>query len=73
MDLGLSGKNVLVAGASRGIGYAISEHFLQENANVLLVARNKNKLHKTEKEFVEKFNKKRACSGKCLFHREFMG
>ena len=60
MDLGLSDKNVLVTGASRGIGYAISERFLQENADVLLVARNENKLHKTEKEFVEKFDKNRA-------------
>jgi len=65
MDLGLSGKNVLVTGASRGIGYAISEHFLQENADVLLVARNKNKLHKTEKEFAEKFDKKRVWSQTC--------
>ena len=65
MDLGLSDKNVLVTGASRGIGYAISERFLQENADVLLVARNENKLHKTEKEFVEKFDKNRAWSQTC--------
>ena len=41
MDLGLSGKNVVVAGASKGIGFACAEAFLREGANVALVSRNR--------------------------------
>jgi 3-oxoacyl-[acyl-carrier protein] reductase len=40
MDLGLVGKRVLVAGASRGIGLAIARGFLQEGAMVTITARN---------------------------------
>ena len=39
MDLGLSGKRMLVAGASRGIGRAIVEALLAEGAAVTAVAR----------------------------------
>lgn len=39
MDLRLEGKNVLVSGASRGIGRAIAEAFLQEGAQVSFCAR----------------------------------
>ncbi|WP_414157460.1 SDR family oxidoreductase [Pseudomonas sp. BNK-15] len=39
MDLGLKGKRVLVSGASRGIGRAIVELFLQEGARVEFCAR----------------------------------
>ena len=40
MNLQLSNKRVLVVGASRGIGYAISEAFLKENAKIVMLARN---------------------------------
>src|SRR6201993_3722831 len=40
MDLGLRGKNVLVTGASKGIGLAIAELFADEGANVAICARN---------------------------------
>jgi 3-oxoacyl-[acyl-carrier protein] reductase len=40
MDLGLDGKRILIAGASRGIGLAMAERFLEEGARVLLLARN---------------------------------
>jgi 3-oxoacyl-[acyl-carrier protein] reductase len=40
VNLGLEGKAVLVAGASRGIGRAIALAFAREGANVAAVARN---------------------------------
>ncbi len=38
MDLELSGKRVLVTGASRGIGYACARHFAREGCEVTLVS-----------------------------------
>ena len=39
MELGLSGKSVIVTGASRGIGLAIAEGFAKEGAKVSICAR----------------------------------
>jgi 3-oxoacyl-[acyl-carrier protein] reductase len=39
MDLNLKGKNVVVTGASRGIGRAIADTFADEGANVAICAR----------------------------------
>lgn len=39
MDLGLSGKRVLITGASEGIGLACAQLFAEEGANVALCAR----------------------------------
>ncbi|MEP7183683.1 MAG: SDR family oxidoreductase [Betaproteobacteria bacterium] len=41
MDLGLSGKIVVVTGASKGIGYACAVAFAQEGAKVALVSRSR--------------------------------
>lgn len=40
MDLQLSGKNAVIAGASRGIGLAIARQLVAENCNVSICARN---------------------------------
>lgn len=39
MDLGLSGKGVLVTGSTRGIGKATARAFLREGARVIVHAR----------------------------------
>lgn len=44
MDLHLQGKTVVVTGASDGIGYAIAEAFLQEEARVVISGRNEERL-----------------------------
>lgn len=41
-----SSKNVLVTGASRGIGLAISKYFAEKNYNVFVTARNSSALEK---------------------------
>jgi len=46
MDLGLSGRNALVLGASRGLGYAIAEALAREGCNVLVAARTADDLAK---------------------------
>jgi len=44
MDLGLAGKNVIVTGASRGIGRATALEFASEGANVAICARGQESL-----------------------------
>ena len=47
--LNLSGKTVLITGASRGIGEAAAKTFAQAGANVMLTARNADKLKNIKK------------------------
>lgn len=44
MNLGLAGRHILVAGASRGLGYAIVRHLLKEGAKVTAISRNHQRL-----------------------------
>ena len=44
MDLGLSGKRVLVTGASQGIGKATVLGFLDEGADLVMASRGLSKL-----------------------------
>lgn len=48
MDLGLSGRNTVVLGASRGIGRAIALGLAAEGANVAICARTEGPLRETE-------------------------
>jgi 3-oxoacyl-[acyl-carrier protein] reductase len=50
MDLGLSGKNAVVVGASKGIGKSIAMSLAKEGANVAICARGKEALRATQKE-----------------------
>lgn len=50
MELGIKGKNVLVVGASKGIGKSIALEFAQEGARVTTIARNKELLSQLNKE-----------------------
>ena len=52
MDLGISGKRVLVTGSSKGIGLAIARAFAKEGCKISLLARNERKL----KDELKKFN-----------------
>jgi 3-oxoacyl-[acyl-carrier protein] reductase len=50
MDYGLSGKNVIVTGGSKGIGREVCAIFLAEGANVEMCARNVEEIEATIKE-----------------------
>lgn len=58
MDLNLSGKQVVVTGASKGIGAAIAHAFAAEGANVVVVARSADALEKTAGEIARQHNAK---------------
>lgn len=55
MDLGLTGKRVLIGGASRGIGLAMAEAFLREGALVTLLARNSEHLFEVSRRLGAEF------------------
>ncbi|MBL0936884.1 MAG: SDR family oxidoreductase [Rhizobiaceae bacterium] len=46
MDLGISGRHVLITGGSKGIGLACAKAFLDEGARVTIVSRNRENLDK---------------------------
>lgn len=58
MDLGLAGKQVIVTGASKGIGAAIAHAFAAEGADVVVVARSAEALEKSAGEIARRHNAK---------------
>lgn len=60
MDLGLAGKHVFVAGASRGIGLGIVEALLAEGANVALTARGPEALDAARAELAARYGAERV-------------
>lgn len=54
MDLGLGGKAVIVAGASRGIGRCIAHTFAEEGCDLALCARDQRALERTANELRER-------------------
>src|SRR5215510_12707301 len=50
MDLGLQGKHAIVTGGSLGIGKAIARELVREGADVVIVARTKDRLEATARE-----------------------
>ncbi len=54
MDLGLSGKVALVAASSQGLGKAVAMGLAKEGANVVICARNRDRLDATREEIHKK-------------------
>ena len=50
MDLGIKGKNALVAASSKGLGRAVAEELAAEGANLVMCARSAEALDKTSRE-----------------------
>ncbi len=48
-------KNIVITGATKGIGRAIAEQLAEAGANIILVARNKSLLEQVQKELIQKY------------------
>jgi 3-oxoacyl-[acyl-carrier protein] reductase len=65
MNLNLDNKKVLITGASRGIGLAVAESFLQEGAKTCLVSRGSNALSENEKKLQDIYGLENTFACKC--------
>ena len=65
MNLGLKNKNVIVTGASRGIGFAIADSFLKEGAKVMLISRGSKLLDKAVFNLRDKYGDENVEKGLC--------
>src|SRR5690606_19516648 len=54
MDLGIRGRVALVGGASKGLGRACAEALAQNGADVVIVARNEEKLRQVAREISDR-------------------
>ena len=63
MDLGLSGKRVLITGASKGIGRAIAEGLAEEGCSLHLASRTEADLVQARDEINEKYGVQSKLSG----------
>jgi 3-oxoacyl-[acyl-carrier protein] reductase len=67
VDLGLKNKRVLVTGSSRGIGFEIAKHFLQEGAKVIISSRGQEQLTQAEAELITEYGKENILTYVCDF------
>lgn len=65
MNLNLKNKKVLITGASQGIGLAIAEGFLNEDAMTCIVSRGSNNLFNNEKKLQELYGVENCFAHKC--------
>ena len=65
MNLALDNKKVLITGASRGIGLAVAENFLQEGAKTYLVSRGSSALYENEKKLQNIYGLDNVVACKC--------
>ena len=65
MDLNLNSKKVLITGASKGIGLAVAERFLQEGAKTCLVSRGSSALYENEKRLQNTYGLEDVIAYKC--------
>ena len=62
MDLSLKGTNALVCGSSQGIGKEVAIELANEGVEVLLIARNEEKLNSVLNELSKKNNQNHRLS-----------
>ena len=55
MDLGIAGKRAVVVGGSSGLGLAISQRLAQEGVNLLIFARNPDRLGQTREQLARQY------------------